>query len=266
MRLGENEHMSVVASRPERNFTPVSRPVHILCVDDYHLGDPLFGRSLARTLAEAAKGSLRVIIVHGGGEDAERALEGRGRTAIRERGVLVVEDLADRQLVERAIRETNKKLTAVLTEFEVPAVGIQGSDRGLLKFVADGSVAPGRFTWVRALVDTGSVPVISSLAMTPDGAGEVDVGYCVALVARQFAGDECAVIAFARSGRPGVFEADAHLPSIPVEELEKHVREAQTDGLTTLVNDGYEVRLTSVRYAISSDLACFTRVLHDNPA
>ncbi|MBT8401478.1 MAG: hypothetical protein KJO98_13450 [Rhodothermia bacterium] len=236
-------------------------PVHILWVDDYHLGDPLFTQSLARHLALVEPDSRRVLAVHGGGERAERLLELRGREVVRTDGVLQISDDEDKAVVERALREVNKDVTGVLTEFGVPAVGIQGSDRGLLKIGKDGTPRADKSDWLLSLVDSGSVPVVSSLAGGADGAQEIATADAVVAIAKARGLDDCLVVVFPRSGSAGVIKEGVHQAEISPNQLLDNIFDGQKDGLDSLVRNGFSVRLTSARHAISADPGRFTRVL-----
>lgn len=246
------------SARPTHRTMPT--PVHILWVDDYHLGDPLFAQNLARHLAHVETAARRAIVVHGSGERAERLLEGRGKEVVRTGGVLQVDEV-DMHLVERALREANKDVTGVLTEFGVPAVGIQGSDRGLLKIGNDGAPRAGKTKWLPSLVDSGSVPVISSLAGGADGVREIGIAEAVVAIAKSLGSNDCLIVVFPRSGRAGVIAEGEHQSEIGLNELCVHVFEGQKVALYSLVENGFAVRLTSARHAISADSGRFTEVL-----
>ncbi|RMH60596.1 MAG: acetylglutamate kinase, partial [Bacteroidetes bacterium] len=136
---------------------------YVLYLDAYHLGDPLFLQGLARWVAQAGPQRPPLWLVHGSGERAERLLEAQGLFPERSGGVWAVTRPEERALVERALRETNRTIVATLTDAVVPAVGIHGVDRNLMRRQADGTVVIGRIGWVRELARQRVVPVLSTL-------------------------------------------------------------------------------------------------------
>ena len=113
--------------------------ITLLFLDDYHVGDPLFLADLGRRLSKLGP-KARILIVHRAGEAVTRALEGA--------------DTDSRATItERTIRETNQGIARRLTEEGVPAVSIQGSDRGLFRLSSQ-----------QAAVDNKQEPAISNQA------------------------------------------------------------------------------------------------------
>jgi acetylglutamate kinase len=136
-------------------------PTGFLYLDERSLEDLLFIDHLARTLKQIA---APLVLVHGSGGRAERLLEAEGYVPRREKGVLQVQSAQELTLVERGIRETNQRLVAELSERLLPAVGIQGVDRGLLRRTAEGTLEVGRVDWLCTLLTQGIWPVLSTLA------------------------------------------------------------------------------------------------------
>lgn len=151
-------------------------PIYLLHIDDVHLADSLFLQGLAREMRKAGAGRRRVVLVHGSGEQAERRLEGEGLFRERVEGVLRVASAEEAALVDQVLRETNRKLVAMLTDEIVPAVSVQGDDRRLLQVSGEGAVTTGPVHWLRAMIDAGSVPVVSSVAAHVSGRGAREVG------------------------------------------------------------------------------------------
>lgn len=140
----------------------------VLLLDAYHLGDPLFLTGLARDLAARGAGG---VLVHGSAERGERALEALGVVPEAQDGAWLVHADRERQTVERAARDLNRELVHEMNEAGVPAVGLLGSDRGLLRAGAGGLEA-GRTAWLQTLVDQGVVAVVASLLDGPEGTTE----------------------------------------------------------------------------------------------
>lgn len=138
--------------------------MHVLYLDPYFLGDPLFMTGLARDLrARMDAGGDGLVIVHGTGEEGERAVEAMGHEPIREAGALVLSDAEAAGAVERAGRDLNRRLVDTLNEAGVSAVRVVASDRGLVR--PDGSI--GDASWLTRLAGQRAVPVV--LAMQADG-------------------------------------------------------------------------------------------------
>ncbi len=154
--------------------------LYLLYLDRYHLGDPLFLQGMVKEINQGPPRDC--LMVHGSGEKVERTFESQGLFPERNHGVLDVESDADRQLVERAIRELNQEIVGSLTDEVVSTVGIQGSDRGLLRLASSpdpessdadpgagtastGSLAVGRTGWLEALLKQHVIAVVSALAI-----------------------------------------------------------------------------------------------------
>ncbi len=137
--------------------------IGILYLDDRHLEDLLLVQRLARVLKQLP---APMVLVHGSGGRAEQLLEAEGYVPERRNGVLVARSDHEQTLIERGIRETNQRLVAGLNELLVPAVGIQGSDRGLLRRTATGTLQVGRTAWLVQLLRQGVWPVVSTLVAT----------------------------------------------------------------------------------------------------
>ena len=175
------------------SLTFPTRPVlYILYLDTEHVSDPLFLEGLAKQFHEHPVGHRRALIVHGSSEKVERTFEAEGEFIERENGLLPVDTEKQRRLVERDLRETNQSIVATLTDQVVPTVGIQGTDRQLLRRTDEGAVASAdNLGWLDALLKQHVVAVVSSMvAQTEeDIAEEVPLPQATAALARYFAAD-----------------------------------------------------------------------------
>lgn len=135
-------------------------PIGLLYLDEGHLEDLLLVQRLAQVLKRLP---APLVLVHGSGGRAEQLLEAEGYGPERRAGVLVAHTDRERMLIERGIRETNQRLVAGLNELLIPAVGIQGSDRGLLRRERTGALQVGRVAWLTQLLHQGVWPVVSTL-------------------------------------------------------------------------------------------------------
>lgn len=165
----------------------------ILWIDDYSAGDPFFVQGVARAVASLAAEARRVLMVHGAAERAARLLESRLIPFEERDGIPASDDPRGAALVERAYREANKEIVGTLTEFGVPAVGFQGSDRRMVSLQSS-RPAGGTVNWLEELVGGGVVVVVSALAAGPEGPSALPVGSAVEALAtacRQFRPEVC---------------------------------------------------------------------------
>lgn len=155
--------------------------IGILYLDDQHLEDLLLVQRLARVLKQLP---APLLLLHGSGGRAEQLLEGEGYTPRRRQGVLVAQSDREQALIERGIRETNQRLVAGLNELLIPAVGIQGSDRGLLRKAPDGTLQVGSVVWLERLLQQGVWPVLSTLVAGARHPVEVPAGRMLVALAQ----------------------------------------------------------------------------------
>ena len=128
-------------------------PLHILYLDEYHAGDRLLIDRLGRGLGGAQR--LRLLIVHDPAEAVSAVTGEAGGTA---------DDAAGGARIERAVRTSNKQIVALLTEAGTPAIGVLGSDRGLME---GDSVTEKGAHWLFGQCGLGTVPVVSPLSSDP---------------------------------------------------------------------------------------------------
>jgi len=138
-------------------------PIYLIYLDPYHLDDLLFLPSLAQMMGRLQLRRSACLLLHGSGEQAERLLEAEGLFPERKEGLVQVRTAAEAVLVERAARRVNRQIVGALTDEGVPAVGLQGLDRGLLRLSDEGRVITGRIDWLKALAQKQAVPVVSAL-------------------------------------------------------------------------------------------------------
>lgn len=244
------------------------RTLYVLYLDRYHLGDPLFVKGLAKQMTQGA--SRDCLLVHGSGEKVERTLEAEGIFPERNRGVLQVDDAAQKRLVERAVREVNQELVGSLTDEVVSTVGIQGVDRNLLRLGGEGGpvaseggeppeIEVGRTGWVEALVKQQVVPVVSALARdTADEVHEVwPADVAVALSKAMDDAFDAQVVFFTKSGQSGLQTATGTQDEASEEAARDTL--AEPDALSRIREAGYEAILTSPKGLFSDPMQC-TRV------
>jgi acetylglutamate kinase len=215
---------------------------HVLYLDRYHLGDPLFLNGFARDVL-AFDGPL--VLVHGAGEAAERALEAQGRFPASEGGVLAVETEGDRALVARAARDLGRQIAHTLNDAGVAAVRLEASGRGLIRATDDG-IETGNTKWLRGIVGEGAVPVIAALVGEVGGAvREIGGGALAGALARSFAesGAEAQAVFLTKNGQNGLIEGDSTRESAGVEALPAGVV-AEPSAVRAALATGAEVVVT----------------------
>lgn len=171
----------------------------LLYLDRYHLSDSLFLQALARALAQRPPGPP-FLLLHGPGETAERLLEARGYEPRRGSGVLEIRSGEEEALLERAVRETTRMISGILTDSVVHALPVMGGDRGLLT-ISEGEVRTGDTAWLQDLLESGVVPIISTLAIDPARRRYAEVRADAAATRLSFAIGASGVAFFARGGR-----------------------------------------------------------------
>jgi acetylglutamate kinase len=171
----------------------VSEGVRVYKVGGPALEDPTLIKPLA---GEVRLGGGRAVLVHGGGRHIDRLLRALGIESERVQGRRVTSPAA-MEVVEMVLSgAVNKALAAGLTGAGLPALGLSGRDGGLIRARLEPGL--GRVgtpdtvdpTLVRALWDSGFVPVVSPVSMGPAGesvnvnADEAALGLARALQAR----------------------------------------------------------------------------------
>lgn len=204
--------------------------LYVVYLDRHHLGDDLFLKSIAQHLSDAGTEAPACLLVHGSGEKVERTLEAQGYFPNRTDGVLDVDSEDQRRLVERAVREVNQEIVAMLTDEVVSTVGIQGVDRGLLQKSTDEAIRASNAGWVSALLKQRVVPVVSALVEAPDTGAVQEVWPAEAVAALAQALDasfDPVACLFTTEDRPGLPDGDGKIRAeAPVEAAtDEHVPE-----------------------------------------
>jgi len=243
-----------------------SSVLYILYLDTEHVSDSLFLESLAQQFHKHPVGHRRALIMHGSSEKVERTFEAEGEFIERENGLLQVDTEEQRRLVERDLRETNQSIVATLTDQVVPTVGIQGTDRQLLRRTDAGEVdAAANLGWLDALLKQHVVAVVSSMvAQTEDTiAEEVPLPEATAALARYFAADAVTddppvrVVLFHPDDTPGLRDDDALIDACgPAHPNMPHKNTVQT-----LAASGVPLLITNQRGFFDGNTPTGTRVV-----
>lgn len=239
----------------------VREPLHLIYLDRYHLGDDLFLNDLARRMHRAPAGEPLCLIVHGSGEKVERTLESQGLFPERIGGVLNVTTPDQVRLVERAVRETNQRVVAALTDEVVPAVGIQGVDRSLFQF-EDGTVTARNVGWVEALLKQRVVPVVSALVHNTEEeqVREVAATDAVVALARAFDAVDPVVVFFTTSLQPGLTDATGVRGTVQIDALPEEGALPEPDAVRHVVRAGLSSLITSLDGLFADENPSGTRV------
>lgn len=239
--------------------------LYLVYLDRHHLGDSLFLKSLAQHFAEGASGEPPCLLVHGSGEKVERTLEAQGHFPERSEGVLQIDGEEERQLVERAVRETNQEIVAALTDEVVSTVGVQGVDRDLLGEGADGTVRAQNVGWVTALIKQRVLPVVSALVDRGDGRPE-EVWAVEALIALARALDESfdpVACVLTTTDRPGLMDANGEKEYASFDALSDD-EVPDRDAVRRLQKTGLPVLMTNLQGLLGGDRPTGTRLRSPN--
>ncbi len=149
------------------------------------LGGSLLDDAQRRTavlleIASAWNAGEKVVLVHGGGKHIDAMLARLGIAKKTHAGLRITDDATLQIVVAVLGGIVNKMLVAELTALGVTAAGISGSDGGTL--VAEkhppidgvelgnvGRVVDSSSTLIEAMLGSGVLPVVSSIAQGPDG-------------------------------------------------------------------------------------------------
>ncbi len=234
----------------------------LVWLDDYHLGDPLFVRSVARSLSLAPASDRTVLLLHGAAERAARMLEARSAAVHNPKALYGLTDPPVRAVVEQAIREQNKDIVATLTEFGVPAVGIQGSDRRMLFADDAGDVNVGDARWLETLISQHTVPVISSMAAGPSEPIPVRPVLALAALAEKMADFDPILTVFTKGGRSGLLRGGDRLTSVDPREIGRDEVGPEPVEIQRFAAESLRIHLTSPSAAFTADPASRTLVAH----
>jgi acetylglutamate kinase len=218
--------------------------LYLLYLDDFHAGDPLFLHSLSRGLSRP--GTAGRIVIHGSGEEAQRALESEGIFRMRSQGIIPVESAVEHALVERAIRRLNQKIVGILTEGVVSAVGVMGTQRRLL-VVRGGLLEAGDTTWLLQVVEQGVVPVVAAYAAEADTdrTGEVFLAEAVAALASGIPNVGVEVVFFTKTNLPGIMRGGEPIREMELRKVDLPNIVLDADGLNAVAERGHRILITN---------------------
>lgn len=133
-----------------------------------------------RAIASEWNRGRQVVLVHGGGKHIDAALALRGIPKRTHAGLRITDDVTLEVVVSVLAGVVNKSLVAELSAIGIGAAGISGADAGTLSATPHepidgvqlghvGRVSSADGTLVRAMLTAGILPVVSSVALGPNG-------------------------------------------------------------------------------------------------
>lgn len=164
---------------------------HILYLDDFHLGDPMFLGRLGRGIARSG---LKLAVVHSPREIIEREIESLGIfPAGNDQAMAGQIDQSVVSAIIRVCKDQNRTITHELNEAGIAAVPMEGTSRGLLIGGHEEGLRVGKTVWLKELIQSGGVPVIAPLAESRGERGVIDAVALVELLVEALS-DGCALL------------------------------------------------------------------------
>jgi acetylglutamate kinase len=144
------------------------------------LDDPQRRAAALAKIVDAWRGGEPVVLVHGGGKHIDALMTKLGMTKQVVRGLRVTDDATLQVVVAVLSGTVNKLIVSELAALGVQACGISGADAGTITAVRHapidgidlghvGTVTGGSPAVITALLDRDIMPVVSSVAIGPDG-------------------------------------------------------------------------------------------------
>lgn len=227
-------------------------PVYLIYLDTYHLDDLLYLTRLAQVAGRRGQRPL-CFFVHGSGGQAERLLEAEGLFPPRKDGRIMVQTEAEAALVERAVRQVNRRIVGELTDQRVHAVGFQGMDRGLLRWDSDGAMEAGALGWLEDLIGKRVVPVLSTLVRDPQTGQPCEVPLAAATITLAHALQAaCVVVFLTRNDEPGIRDGEHVLRTLDPDRLPAAVL-SEPGAVRAVVSSGIATLLTSAAGLYGAD-------------
>ncbi|MEL6903853.1 MAG: acetylglutamate kinase [Planctomycetota bacterium] len=155
------------------------------------LEEPASRARFAASVRAAVDAGLAPLVVHGGGVQLTRLAASLGLETERVDGLRVTSHAMARAALQALAGEVNGELVAALSGAGVRALGVTGADAGLMRAsVLDpalglvGEVSNVDATVLDDLIGAGFVPVVATLAPSPEGFLNVNADDAVAPLAR----------------------------------------------------------------------------------
>ena len=148
----------------------------VLKVGGAPMTDPARAQSLAKDVLLLHSVGIRLVLVHGGGPQIDEQMARQGKTVERIDGLRVTDAEALDIVRMVLVGKINRELVAAVNAIEPVAVGVAGEDGRLLEVSAIdprlgfvGSVGKVRAGLLKALLDDGLVPIVSTVGADTKG-------------------------------------------------------------------------------------------------
>jgi len=224
------------------------------------LDDPSRRAEALNAIAAQWKTGEEIVLVHGGGKHVDANLKRLGIPKRTYAGLRVTDDATLDVVVATLAGSVNKMLVAELAAIGVRCAGISGCDASTLTaevhppidgvdFGHVGSVTGGDPTLINALVTSGILPVVSSIAEGPNGTLlNVNADSAAAAIAVSLGAEELIFI----TDVAGLLDARGNV----VAEL--HAAEAEALLGTSIVTGGMRPKLQAALHALGSGVRRIT--------
>jgi acetylglutamate kinase len=187
------------------------------------------------SLQELKTQGYKIIIVHGGGPDINNMLE-QLNVEVEYVNGLRKTNKETLKVVEMVLAgQTNRKLVQKLTKNGLKAIGINGSDAGLLKaeYVDKerlgyvGEITEVNSVFLQLLLEEDIIPVITPIAICNDGTKlNVNADYAAAAVANALHVEQCLFV----TDVEGIMINGALKKTIPVGEIDHYIENGDIYG------------------------------------
>jgi acetylglutamate kinase len=165
---------------PHANAKDVKATMKVIKLGGSLLDDAQRRTAVLREIAAAWNAGEKLVLVHGGGKHIDAMMARLGIPKKTHAGLRITDDQTLQIVVSVLGGIVNKMLVAELTALGVTAAGISGSDGGTL--IAEkhppidgvdlgnvGRVVQSNSVLIDAILDSGILPVVSSIAQGPNG-------------------------------------------------------------------------------------------------
>lgn len=204
-----------------RSLQAMDSRLLILYLDREHVGDSRFVKELSARLNRLGTSGPYRMVVHESGPQTEQALEGQGLFVDRDAGVFDISSAREQSIVERSIRQTNRRVVSLLTEHQVASVSVQGAAKGLFRWSHEGGLTVGSVGWIRKLLSQHVTPVVSSLAVDDASGGvrELPGALTVSALSRALEDISPIVVYFTTDKGLGIRRGEEWQPTIAAGDL-----------------------------------------------
>jgi acetylglutamate kinase len=242
----------------------------VLKVGGGEVDNPQFLKLLAALIADMA---VRPVIVHGGGKDITRLLEGLGVKSEWHQGLRITDDAAI-EVVEMALSGlVNKRIVGALEAGGVRALGVSGRDLGLVraaKLEAEvdlghvgeaGIVNSGA---IKTLAKNNWVPVISPVSQDKQGfVLNINADHVARAVAVGLKAEELVFV----SNVPCIYDDNYELSTLKAGQAETLITSGVIDGgMIPKVRSGISALEGGVKRVVITDIDGFGRRLNGEVA